>query len=470
MIENNNPEINVDEIMQKIREEIANRSNDDYIKLPSQSFTISNHLMSTVDFQRITENLAIAEQNAEVGTKLLPMQRYPKLIRWIATLTGRIILYLTEIISFPQRIFNQSMLQALRDATENVRDLDKGLLDLKQNMQEQTNKIEEQTNKIEEQTNKMTEFEERIARAWLAEQAAEQTKKIEGLAEREALIATGLAERDKQITDLKKTVSYLKTNLVYQERRLGILLEEARKRLPELLDQEQLETFSNEEASLLDPHYLFFEDQFRGTQQEIKDRLRVYIPLLKACQAGTIDPQILDVGCGRGEWLELLKEEKIVAQGIDINRVLVQENLDRGFDVIQGDAIEYLRSLPDGSIGGITAFHLVEHLPFRTLLKFMNESLRVLISGGIAIFETPNPENILVGTTNFYVDPTHRNPLPASMMKFLTESRGFCKVDIKRLHPYGEEFRLDDSNSELAERFNDYFYGPQDYAIIGYKV
>ena len=100
----------------------------------------------------------------------------------------------------------------------------------------------------------------------------------------------------------------------------------------------------------------------------------------------------------------------------------------------------------------------------------MDESLRVLKPGGIVIFETPNPENLFVGACNFYMDPTHRNPLPPQMMRFLVESRGFCRVEIHPLNPYRKEYRLEDNVAEISQKFNDFFYGPQDYAVIGVKA
>ena len=254
-----------------------------------------------------------------------------------------------------------------------------------------------------------------------------------------------------------------------QERRIGILLEEARARLPESLDTDQLKRIAKERSHLLDPLYLAFEDQFRGTKREIKDRLKVYLPVLNQVNAGISKRPVLDVGSGRGEWLELLKEEDLTAQGVDLSKVLVEQCKDGGLEIEEADAIEYLQRFPASSLGAITAFHFIEHLQFEELIAFLDASLRVLLPDGIAIFETPNPENILVGAHSFYLDPTHRNPLPPKMMKFLVESRGFCRVKIKYLHPYGKETHVEE-NSDVAKKFNQYFYGPQDYAVIGYKV
>jgi O-antigen chain-terminating methyltransferase len=106
----------------------------------------------------------------------------------------------------------------------------------------------------------------------------------------------------------------------------------------------------------LDALYLSFEDQFRGTREDIKDRLKVYLPLLHDGGIGTQDMPILDVGCGRGEWLEILHEAGLVVQGLDINHVLVEQCRQRGFEVAEGDVIAHLRSLPEQSVGAVTGY------------------------------------------------------------------------------------------------------------------
>lgn len=236
---------------------------------------------------------------------------------------------------------------------------------------------------------------------------------------------------------------------------------------PDTIDENQQQALSEEEH-LLDAFYAYFEDEFRGSREEILNRLEVYLPLIEASGIGTHDTPILDVGCGRGEWLELLHNSGYVARGLDINRVMLSRCKARNLDVIESDVIAYLQSLPDASLGAITGFHIIEHLPFSMLVELIDETLRVLVPQGLVIFETPNPDNILVGSKTFYLDPTHRNPLPSPMIKFVAESRGMCRVKIMNLHPYPEKFLL--ANSDVAERFNEYFYGAQDYALIGYTA
>jgi O-antigen chain-terminating methyltransferase len=123
--------------------------------------------------------------------------------------------------------------------------------------------------------------------------------------------------------------------------------------------------------------------------------------------------------------------------------------------------------LPDASQGVVTCFHVVEHLPLETVLQMLGEALRVLQPGGLAIFETPNPRNVLVGSCNFYYDPTHRNPLPGPVLQFMLEARGFARVEVLDLNPSDAQPVAGDD--DLVRRFNEYFYGPMDYAALGWK-
>jgi O-antigen chain-terminating methyltransferase len=223
-----------------------------------------------------------------------------------------------------------------------------------------------------------------------------------------------------------------------------------------------------EDAHALDAFYVALEKRFRGSRDEIKERLKVYVPILTEARVGSNDQGVLDVGCGRGEWLEVLKEASIAAKGIDRNLLLVAECRKRGLDVTEGDALAELRAAEDASLGAVTGFHIVEHLPLEEAISLIDESLRVLRPGGLLVFETPNPQNVLVGSCNFYFDPTHRNPIPPPVLRFFLESRGFTRVDIMELNP--SDAPNVEGDSELVQRFNRLFYGPMDYAVIGRKA
>ena len=260
-----------------------------------------------------------------------------------------------------------------------------------------------------------------------------------------------------------------KRHIVDMERRLVLLLEEARKRLPEPISEEQIREMVKEEDHLLDALYVSLEDRFRGTREDIKERLKIYLPYVRETLEKVGGGLVLDVGCGRGEWLELLKENDIEAIGVDINRVMIDQCQELGLKVIEGDAIDYLRGQKNNTFAVITGFHIVEHLPLKKMVVLFDECLRVLKPGGMVIFETPNPENLIVGTCNFYTDPTHKNPIPPETLKFLIEERGFVRGDIKRLHERKHlqyRYKCDDDINEILYRIN----MEQDYAVIAYKA
>ena len=278
-----------------------------------------------------------------------------------------------------------------------------------------------------------------------------------------------LAEAEEHLKLAKQASRHLRQDLVLMDRRVSLLLEEARKRLPDTFDLDQLTNLAKQEEHKLDALYLTFEDTFRGPRDLIKNRQRVYLPYLEAAGIGGKEMPVLDVGCGRGELLELLRDVGLHARGIDCNHAMVALCQELGLDVQQADIQEHLSGVPDASLGGVTLSHVVEHLPYPLVIAFFDEVLRTLKPGGMLILETPNPQNIQVGAHTFYTDPTHRNPLPSNTLKFFVEARGFTDVQILPLSPYPDSYALPE-DSELAKRFNAHFYGPQDYAVIGRKT
>ncbi|MGH9665809.1 MAG: methyltransferase domain-containing protein, partial [Bryobacteraceae bacterium] len=212
--------------------------------------------------------------------------------------------------------------------------------------------------------------------------------------------------------------------------------------------------------------YSQFENAFRGSRAEIKARSIERLPRLRAKGIGGPHMPVLDLGCGRGEWLEVLSENGLTASGVESNAAFVEECRTRGFVVHQGDAIRFLQEALPESQGAITGFHIIEHLQFAELLMLLDEAVRVLKPGGILMLETPNPANLIVGAHTFYLDPTHVRPLPADLMRFLIEARGLCDARIVPLHPFPDSYRLDQDN-RAAEVLNDLLYGARDYLVTG---
>jgi len=179
--------------------------------------------------------------------------------------------------------------------------------------------------------------------------------------------------------------------------------------------------------------YRAFEDRYRGSRELIKQRLRAYEPFFAPLRTLQDPPAALDLGCGRGEWLELLGEQGFRAHGVDLDDGMLAACRERGLDVELGDAVACLRALPDHSLAVVSAFHLVEHIPFELLQTLVAEARRVLLPGGLLIMETPNPENLVVGASSFYLDPTHLRPIPPQLLAFVTEFGGFGRHKVVRL-------------------------------------
>jgi O-antigen chain-terminating methyltransferase len=172
-------------------------------------------------------------------------------------------------------------------------------------------------------------------------------------------------------------------------------------------------------SDMTNDFYRAFEDRHRGTRELIKSRLQVYVPFVEPLRSIYEDCKAVDLGCGRGEWLEILRENGFDAMGVDLDDGMLAACEDLGLPAERGEAIAHLRTIPDESLTVVSGFHIAEHIAFADLQILVQEALRVLRPAGLLILETPNPENIVVGTAGFYIDPTHQRPLPPLLLSFL---------------------------------------------------
>jgi O-antigen chain-terminating methyltransferase len=219
------------------------------------------------------------------------------------------------------------------------------------------------------------------------------------------------------------------------------------------------------ERPTLDAMYLEFENRFRGDRSEISRRLEAYLgDVLEAvgrCPGGSL----LDLGCGRGEWLELLARHDLSAVGVDSNRELVRRCRELGLAVDEADALGHLCSLPERTCSVVSAFHLIEHLDFVTVIALLDQIWRVLKPGGIVILETPNPENLIVGACTFHADPSHRRPLVPDTLQFFVEQRGFSEVCVRRLNSYAELYGIARGDGVAGQ----WLHNEMDFAVIGVR-
>lgn len=228
--------------------------------------------------------------------------------------------------------------------------------------------------------------------------------------------------------------------------------------------------FDHDDARL----YADLEEVFRGSRAAVRALMEPYVADITA-----IDSQapVVDIGCGRGEWLEILRDNAVPSYGYDLNPLTVADCVERGLDVHCGDAIAHLRGLPEASVRAVTGFHIAEHLPLDTLLELLESALVALVPGGALILETPNCTNLSVGASSFHLDPTHVKPLHPQLLEFLCRQRGFDTVEVRYLHPRKppvDERALALQRSTLPpgmlDEINWALFGPMDYAAIASKA
>jgi len=396
-----------DSVMNQIRSEIG--------KLKTRE------IFNNID--HILININKAEQLTEVGLEVPKFEYRKGVKKRLAQKVSKILLRLLQIITNPQRSFNRLSIQSLKNTASLLI-------------------------QVEQQLNNMI---------------YENHEEITGLLD---LNRTKIEELNNTVDKMNSAIHTIKLHVLDQERKVSQFFYEARKKLSGSFSEEQIKNVLSEEEHLLDAMYVSFENAFRGFREEIKERQSVYIPYIEKVSVKKNVIKVLDVGCGRGEFLELLGENKIPAIGIDNNNIMIEYCKERGLNVIGTDLMEFLTRQKENSYSTVTGFHIVEHLSLKRLIGFFDETFRVLMPGGMVIFETPNPENILVSTLSFYRDPTHINPLVPDTLKFISEERGFKNIEIKRLHRRNDvEFTGNKYVDELIHLAN----MEMDYALIGYK-
>ena len=211
--------------------------------------------------------------------------------------------------------------------------------------------------------------------------------------------------------------------------------------------------------------YRGFEDLHRGSRHEIIRRLQVYLPFVIPVAQTNPSAECLDLGCGRGEWLQLMAEYGINAKGVDIDEAMLNAAKSQGLNVTLKDALDALKNQADNSIAFVTAFHLVEHLLFSQVQELVQQAHRVLVPGGVLILETPNPDNLVVASCNFYLDPSHIKPIPSLLLSFTANYAGFARTKLIGLQ----------ESSSLRFKANlqleDVLAGASpDYAVLSQKV
>jgi O-antigen chain-terminating methyltransferase len=231
-------------------------------------------------------------------------------------------------------------------------------------------------------------------------------------------------------------------------------------------------------SDALDSHrYVGFEEQFRGSPDEIRQRLLDYPPIF----ANASD--VLDLGCGRGEFLALLQENGVTARGIDVNQAMVDVCHERGLEAKVGDALGYMASLPDRSLGGLFSAQVVEHLEPGYLVRVLDTAFDKLSSGAPIVLETINPACWFAFFESYIRDLSHVRPIHPETLQYLLVASGFQRVEIQYRVPYPEHEKLQalptnvapeireltDTFNANAERLNKLLFTWLDYSVVGWR-
>jgi len=405
-----------------------------------------------------TDPLWAATQHAELGLPLTDRSR--------VSFARHAVVRVTQFFTSPQRAYNRGMVDCihmLRDSTEELR------LAMEATRAHAAYQAEDHERIVAELRSdlgdlQLTGMAEQTRGALIEGQLVGISDDVQRLEAMVSGVSLAVRELDRLQTDQHQRERS-------QQSVVDLFLREVRRQYPAPPDAERLAALPNDGDDL----YEALEDAFRGSFDDVQERLRVYLPDLALLSSGG---RILDVGTGRGEWLELLANAGIEAYGVDTNAKAVERCRERGLEVVHADALEHMATLPEASLAAVTGFHVAEHISFEALLELIDNAVRVLRPGGLLILETPNPMNLIVGAASFYLDPTHQRPLHPFVIEFLLSARGFTDVELRYLHPNSSSFEWSMESEHIlvkplqpiVDRLNDILFGPQDFAVLGHRV
>jgi O-antigen chain-terminating methyltransferase len=204
-----------------------------------------------------------------------------------------------------------------------------------------------------------------------------------------------------------------------------------------------------------------FAEKFRGPVEYVREGQRVYLEDFRGCE------NVLDLGCGRGEFLSLMKEAGIPARGVDMSEECVAMCRHQGLDAEKADIFEYLNTLPDQSLDGVFCAQVVEHLSPERVPEIVRLAQAKLRRHGVLAIETPNPECLAIFSTHFYLDPTHSRPIPPALLVFYVEELGFGRIEVRWLAPAADSMP---EVKQLPEAFQQRFFGALDYAVVARRL
>lgn len=474
--------INVAETLAEIRRRVAARLARTVPEIPELAVPPLEHLRQ-------------ARSVAEAWTYSLGQlnPRPPGLLNAVAQFFKKLQARTLRWFAFPQTQFNAGAVAALIRSEEMFADINRNLVVLGQNLADRQRAEAALAQRLSLQQDRIAETQEgtqmvlgvfRQELDRLSERLTQTGAHVDAARhDLNAAIENVSAAVTKVQSDLSRDINHVQDQYWkdfgrYQEQHqamhteLDADLREMRQRVRSVVAAPSVSAAASS-ATPPEFDYPRFEEKFRGKEDEIRRRQEFYLPMLK-----DLAP-VLDVACGRGEMLELLREKGIAARGVDLDADMVQRCLDKELHVERADALAYLEAQADGSLGAVFSAQFVEHLPVAAYSRLIALAYRKLRKGGLLILETQNPECLAIFSQTFYLDPTHVRPVPALQLQFLLRETGFQPIETHYLAPTAETLPqlpllpgdgpAKDWN-QAAERFNRTYFSHMDYAIVGRKA
>jgi len=494
-IEIQDPEINVKEIMDQIRENIRKRNYDGEINFermnkpflahPNQSMeellkeqAVMNRNWSYSADYHLTSHRKFLGRFIVFGKKVIR-----KCLRWYMNpVVDHQVYFNATVVRAINQLVNLTQYQnhAISELANQQADYGKELLNLRVKQSEKIAQLENSRVQLEESlanlrlqlTDRLNQFQKQLeVQSENASIDVNFTQSIRQSLQNEidrlrSEVQEQVSRSEQEIGQLKLGTNVANNRLRRLERKLKhqTLQEEFQPVLPKSLGE-----------APLDFDYFLFEEYYRCSREEIMGRQREYLRYFSPGQ------YVLDLGCGRGEFLELLSNHGVRAEGVDLNDDMIEFCRERGFTVYKADLFDYLESVEDGTVDGIFLGQVIEHLQPQQLIRLIQMAYAKLKPNGYFIAETPNPRSLSIFAQSFFMDLTHTKPVHPYTAKFLLESEGYREIEIFYISPNHESLRIPElvvhgADSEMLSKFNqtlniwhDFIFGAQDYYIVGRK-
>jgi O-antigen chain-terminating methyltransferase len=467
VIEIRDEEINVEEIMKTIRENIRRRKEAGLIPEdpeigPSSSCSVpSNHSSNNCDLSYITGNYDIQNNNYFISSHRPYIGKY--LVKGRSLVHGEVRRYIDPVI-WKQTEFNRHTVNAFDSFNSRLNEFNSLTTRISE-----IDGINNRLNVLDNLTTRISEIDGINNRLNVLDNLTTRISEIDGINNR-LNVLDNLTTR---ISEIESSLLALASDIENKTWLAQVL--EKRISHPKTFESEREPTSPPIDGGI---NYFVFEDRFRGPRVLIKDRQKTFLKYFEGCR------NVLDIGCGRGEFLELMNEQGIGAHGVDLDETMVDYCQMRGLEVELKDAISYLEGLEDSSLDGIFIDQVVEHLEPGYLIRLLQLCYQKMQYGFYLVAETVNPLSFF-SFANFYFDLTHVRPVHPETLRFLFDNAGFRELEVNfsspvtddsRLQkiPSGEERGVEERNqvevyNRNVEMLNGILYGAQDFSVVGKK-